>query len=49
MALVRCVTEMGMGVDVHGLDYWRPSAPFLMPFTTAVWGLPGWLTPPLTI
>ena len=21
MALVRCVTEMGMGVDVHGLDY----------------------------
>jgi uncharacterized protein (TIGR02058 family) len=23
MALVRCVTEMGMGVDVHGLDYTR--------------------------
>ena len=21
MALVHCVTEMGMGVDVHGLDY----------------------------
>ena len=21
MAWVRCVTEMGMGVDVHGLDY----------------------------
>ncbi len=21
MALVRCLTEMGMGVDVHGLDY----------------------------
>src|SRR5712692_10467660 len=21
MALVRCVTEMGIGVDVHGLDY----------------------------
>ena len=21
MALVRCITEMGMGVDVHGLDY----------------------------
>ncbi|MBC8280003.1 MAG: Lin0512 family protein [Chloroflexi bacterium] len=21
MALVRCVTEMGMGVDVHGLDF----------------------------
>ena len=21
MALVRCVTEIGMGVDVHGLDY----------------------------
>src|SRR4026209_2061417 len=21
MALVRCVTEMGMGVDAHGLDY----------------------------
>ena len=21
MAMVRCVTEMGMGVDVHGLDY----------------------------
>lgn len=21
MALVRCVTEMGMGVDVHGLNY----------------------------
>ena len=21
MALVKCVTEMGMGVDVHGLDY----------------------------
>jgi len=21
MALVRCVKEMGMGVDVHGLDY----------------------------
>ena len=21
MALVRCMTEMGMGVDVHGLDY----------------------------
>jgi uncharacterized protein (TIGR02058 family) len=21
MALIRCVTEMGMGVDVHGLDY----------------------------
>lgn len=21
MALARCVTEMGMGVDVHGLDY----------------------------
>ena len=21
MALVRCVTEMGMGVDVHGRDY----------------------------
>ncbi len=21
MAQVRCVTEMGMGVDVHGLDY----------------------------
>ena len=21
MALLRCVTEMGMGVDVHGLDY----------------------------
>ena len=21
MALVRCVTEMGMGVEVHGLDY----------------------------
>jgi len=21
MALVRCVTEFGMGVDVHGLDY----------------------------
>jgi len=21
MALGRCVTEMGMGVDVHGLDY----------------------------
>ena len=21
MARVRCVTEMGMGVDVHGLDY----------------------------
>ena len=21
MAFVRCVTEMGMGVDVHGLDY----------------------------
>ena len=21
MAMVRCVTEMGMGVDVHGLDF----------------------------
>ena len=21
MARVRCVTEMGMGVDLHGLDY----------------------------
>ncbi len=21
MAMVRCITEMGMGVDVHGLDY----------------------------
>ena len=21
MAWIRCVTEMGMGVDVHGLDY----------------------------
>ncbi len=21
MALVKCITEMGMGVDVHGLDY----------------------------
>ena len=21
MAMIRCVTEMGMGVDVHGLDY----------------------------
>ena len=21
MALVKCVTEMGMGVDVHGLNY----------------------------
>src|SRR3990172_2085870 len=21
MAFIRCVTEMGMGVDVHGLDY----------------------------
>ena len=21
MALIRCATEMGMGVDVHGLDY----------------------------
>ena len=21
MALIRCVTEMGMGVDVHGLNY----------------------------
>ena len=21
MALVRCITEMGMGVDVHGKDY----------------------------
>jgi len=21
MALVRCLTEMGMGVDVHGRDY----------------------------
>jgi uncharacterized protein (TIGR02058 family) len=21
MALVRCITEMGMGVDVHGLEY----------------------------
>ena len=21
MALIRCITEMGMGVDVHGLDY----------------------------
>jgi hypothetical protein len=21
MALVRCITAMGMGVDVHGLDY----------------------------
>lgn len=23
MALVRCLTEMGMGVDVHGRDYTR--------------------------
>ncbi|MEO1329455.1 MAG: Lin0512 family protein, partial [Pseudomonadota bacterium] len=23
MALERCVTEMGMGVDVHGRDYTR--------------------------
>ena len=21
MAMIRCITEMGMGVDVHGLDY----------------------------
>ena len=21
MTLVRCITEMGMGVDLHGLDY----------------------------
>jgi uncharacterized protein (TIGR02058 family) len=21
MALVRCITEIGMGVDVHGFDY----------------------------
>ncbi len=25
MALERCVTEMGMGVDVHGRDYTRAS------------------------
>lgn len=23
MVLVRCVTEMGMGVDVYGLDYMK--------------------------
>ena len=27
MALVRCVTEMGMGVDVHGLDYTSAANP----------------------
>ena len=26
MALVRCVTEMGMGVDVHGLDYTKAAS-----------------------
>ncbi len=27
MALVPCVTEMGMGVDVHGLDYTGAAKP----------------------
>ena len=26
MAMVRCITEMGMGVDVHGLDYTKAAS-----------------------
>ena len=26
MAMIRCITEMGMGVDVHGLDYTKAAS-----------------------
>ena len=50
MALVRCMTEMGMGwMSTASIPRWRPSAPSLMLCTTAVSDSPDWLAPPLTI
>jgi len=50
MALVRCVTEMGMGVDVHGLDYTLAAkrAVFDAIHHSSL-GFAGWWAPPLTI
>ena len=50
MALVRCVTEMGMGVDVHGrITPQRPSEPSSTPSIIAVLGSSGcWARAPMT-